>query len=115
MQVEKMKVLAGRTVILFPDVDAYEDWKKQAKTLTFCKVIVSNVLEKRASFEQRSAKIDIADMIIDELKDGYVPPKPEAEYQWLFGKPKTDLELMVETLPCIQHMIDELGLVEDRL
>jgi hypothetical protein len=70
-------------------------------------------LEKYASSEQRAAKIDIADVFIEKLKGGYVPPKPEAEYQWLFGKPKTDLELMVETLPCIQHLIDELRLVED--
>lgn len=113
MAVEKMKVLAGRTVIMFPDVDGYEEWKERAKTLTFCKVNVSDALEKHASPEQRAAKIDIADVFIDELKGGYVPPKPEAEYQWLFGKPKTDLELMMETLPSIQHMIDELGLVED--
>ena len=113
MPVEKMKVLTGRTVILFPDVDAYEVWKKQAETLAFCKITVSDALEKHASPEQRAAKIDIADVFIDELKGGYVPPKPEAEYQWLFGKPKTDLQLMMETLPSIQHMIDELGLVED--
>lgn len=113
MAVEKMKVLSGRTVIMFPDVDGYEEWKERAKTLSFCKVIVSNALEKYASSEQRAAKIDIADVFIEKLKGGYVPPKPEAEYQWLFGKPKTDLELMVETLPCIQHLIDELRLVED--
>lgn len=113
MPVEKMKVLTGRTVILFPDVDAYEVWKKQAETLAFCKVIVSDALEKHASPEQRAAKIDIADVFIENLKRGYIPPKPEAEYQWLLGMSKTDLEIMIEKLPCIQHMIDELGLVED--
>lgn len=113
LSLEKMKVLKGRTVVMFPDVDGYEEWKERAKTLSFCKVIVSDALEKYASSEQRAAKIDIVDVFIEKLKGGYVPPKPEAEYQWLFGKPKTDLELMVETLPCIQHMIDELGLIED--
>jgi hypothetical protein len=113
MPVEKMKVLTGRTVILFPDVDAYEVWKKQAETLTFCKVNVSDALEKHASPEQRAAKIDIADVFIENLKRGHIPPKPEAEYQWLFGKSKSDLEIMTEKLPCIQQMIDELGLVED--
>lgn len=113
MPVEKMKVLTGRTVILFPDVDAYEVWKKQAETLAFCKITVSDALEKHASPEQRAAKIDIADVFIENLKRGHIPPKPEAEYQWLLGMSKTDLEIMIEKLPCIQYMIDELGLAED--
>lgn len=109
---EKMKVLSGRTVLMFPDVDGYNEWKERAKSLTFCKAIVSSALEKNVYAEQRAAKIDIADVLIDQIRDGWAPPKPADEYQWLFGKPKTDLELMLEALPCIQRLIDELGLIE---
>lgn len=110
---EKMKVLSGRTVLMFPDVDGYDKWVESAKTLTYCKTIVSDALEKNATPEQRAAKVDIADVLIAELKNGYVPPKPETEYQWLLGKPKTALESMLETQPAIQYLIDELGLVEE--
>jgi hypothetical protein len=114
MSDEKMKVLSGRTVILFPDVDGYNEWTEKAKTLTFCKTIVSDALEKNASHEQHAAKIDIADVLIDELKNGFVPPKPEEEYKWLFCMtPKSDMERVIEEHPFIRLLIDELGLVED--
>ena len=113
MAVEKLKVLSGRTVILFPDVDGYEEWTERAKELTFCKTIVSDALEKNATPEHRAAKIDIADVFIAKLKGDYVPPRPEKEYQWLFGKTKTDLDLMINQYPFIQIMVDELELVSD--
>ena len=110
---EKMKVLSGRTVIMFPDVDGYMDWTERVRTFTFCKLTVSDVLEKNATDEERTAKIDIADWLIGQLRSGYAPPVPEKEYLWLFGKPKTNLEQMIEEQPHIQRLIDELGLVLD--
>ena len=113
LSIDKMKVLSGRTVIMFPDVDGFDEWTQQAKKLTFCKVCVSDVLEKNATDEERSKKIDIADWLIIQLKEGYTPPMPDEEYRWLFGQPKTDLERMVEEHPFIQMMVDELGLAEE--
>jgi hypothetical protein len=66
---DKMKVLKGRNVIMFPDVDGFNEWSERAKELTFCKsVIVSDVLEKNATDEQRAKKIDIADWIVEDLR-----------------------------------------------
>lgn len=120
LSVDKMKVLAGRMVIMFPDVDGFKEWTEKAKEFTFCKdIIVSNALEKNATDDQRAAKIDIADVLVDKLRSGDYPiPKPTEEYHWLFyqwttTKPKSDLELMIEERPHIQHMIDELGLVSE--
>lgn len=120
LSVDKMKVLAGRTVIMFPDVDGFKEWTEKAKEFSFCKdVIVSDALEKNASDDQRAAKIDIADVLVDKLRSGDYPiPEPTEEYHWLFyqwmtAKPKSDLELMIEERPHIQHMIDELGLVPE--
>ena len=31
LSIDKLKVLKGRTVIMFPDVDGYEYWKNKAK------------------------------------------------------------------------------------
>jgi len=64
----KMKVLKGRTVILFPDVDGYFTWKEKAAELTFCKVTVSDVLEKNATPEERDAQIDIADWLVGRMR-----------------------------------------------
>ena len=63
---EKLRVLTGRTVLLFPDADGYAEWKKRAEGMTFCKVMVSD-LEKNATPEQKAAHIDIADWIIYQI------------------------------------------------
>ena len=99
---------------MFPDADGFKEWKEKAKEFTFCKVTVSDVLEKNATDEEKANKIDISDWLIKQLKDGYAPPIPTEEYQWLFGvKPKSDLDLMIEGHPFIQTMIDELELKRD--
>ena len=114
LSIDKMKVLSGRTVIMFPDADGFKEWTEKAKEFTFCKVTVSDVLEKNATDEEKANKIDISDWLIKQLKDGYAPPIPTEEYQWLFGfKPKSDLDLMIEEHPFIQTMIDELELKPD--
>lgn len=113
LSVEKMKVLAGRKVLMFPDSDGFDEWEKRAKEFAFCDVSVSRLLEDmNLTDEQREAKIDIADLLEVGLKNGtFAPPVPDDEYKWLFGETKTDLEKMIETLPDIQRLIDELQLV----
>jgi hypothetical protein len=63
------KVLKGRNVILFPDLNAYSDWKRKGELLSAvaeCKVVVSQLIEKRATEEQRKAGLDIADFLLDK-------------------------------------------------
>lgn len=60
----KMKVLQGRSVVLFPDVDGFEKWSENAKTYSFCDATVCDALEKYASDKDRELKIDIADVFI---------------------------------------------------
>lgn len=103
----KMKVLAGRTVIFFPDVDGYREWTERTKALTFCRsVTVSDLLEKNATEEDRIAKIDIADLLLCQWeKDRRMaenPPLVEAERM---------LQEMVKRNPALQTLIDTLGLV----
>lgn len=50
---EKLRVLSGRTLLLFPDADAYAEWKERADGMTFCKVMVSDLIEKNATPEQK--------------------------------------------------------------
>ncbi len=64
MREEKLRVLSGRTVLLFPDADAYAEWKQRAESMYFCKVVVSDIIERNATPKQKEAHIDIADWII---------------------------------------------------
>ena len=52
---EKLHVLTGRTVLLFPDADGYAEWKQRAGSMNFCKAIVSDIIEKNATPSKRLA------------------------------------------------------------
>ena len=70
LTVAKLRPLAGRRVILFPDTDetgqTYRDWYDVAEAAADVlgqPFTVSSILEKRATAAQKAAKIDIADMV----------------------------------------------------
>ena len=82
LSVQTLQPLRDMRVILFPDTDksgaTYNDWLKVAtdynKTLPKDSknfVTVSNILERHATDDQKSRKIDIADFVIESLT-----PKP---------------------------------------
>jgi hypothetical protein len=58
---ERCKVVKGRTVMLYPDLNAYNKWEAKAKELGFK---VSNVLETKASEEEKRQGLDIADYLL---------------------------------------------------
>ena len=70
LNVAKLRPLAGRRVILFPDTDetgdTYREWYEVAQAATDVfghPVTVSSLLEQHATKAQKTAKIDIADML----------------------------------------------------
>lgn len=70
LSVSRLKPLAGRKVILFPDTDedgqTYRDWYNIAQAASdqlSQPFTVSSILELRATPAQRKAKIDIADLL----------------------------------------------------
>lgn len=71
--IEVMKVLSGRKVILFPDTDidgkTFDDWGNKAKSFTFFKCHVSDILERYATKAEKMAKIDIGDWLIKSLEE----------------------------------------------
>lgn len=84
--VEKCKVLKGRKVILFPDLGAYDDWVDRAKELsTIANVSLSDLLERKATDEEREQGLDLADYLIrfdhNSFSNFKQPPKPEAAIQ----------------------------------
>lgn len=64
---DKVKVLRGRKVILFPDASKegkiYKKWKAKAEKFNFK---ISDLLEREAIAEQKEAGVDIADFLIKQ-------------------------------------------------
>ena len=77
LSVARLSPLQGRRIILFPDTDetgqTYRDWyaiAEAAASVFDHPVTVSSILEQRATPAQRTAKIDIADLLIyNEFKE----------------------------------------------
>ena len=91
---ETMSVLRDRNVTLFPDLGAYEIWSQKASILSgICqRVVVSDLLEKNATDEQRSRGLDLADFFLEE------PTKRQI------------LQSMILRFPVLQQLIDDLEL-----
>ena len=107
LAIQKMKVLANRTVIFFPDVDGYREWTECVKAFSFCRSIkVSDVLEQNATEADRKKKIDIADLILRDWQSlrQYREDTPLARAQRMIRE-------MTERNPALQMLIDTLGLV----
>lgn len=96
---ECLSVLRNRDVVLMPDLGAWNVWNKKALLLKdIChSVHMSDILEQRATEEQRAAGLDIADFLLME----------ETKQQIL--------QRMIQRNPALQLLIDalDLELVED--
>ena len=102
-----MRVLAGRTVIFFGDVDGYHEWTERTRSFTFCRsVTVSDFLERNATEEDRTAKVDIADLLLSQWKED----RRRAEDTPLASAERM-LQEMVRHYPALQTLIDTFGLV----
>ena len=106
MKEDKLRVLSGRTVLLFPDEDGYTEWKQRAESMTYCKAIVSDLIEKHATPKQKADHIDIADWIIFQIQEG----KLMSTANHLVEAEKI-LQRMIKKNPVLQKLIDELDLV----
>lgn len=62
---EKCRVLKGRTVMLFPDLNGFENWTSKAQEFShLATFVVSDLLERKATEEERAAGLDLADYLI---------------------------------------------------
>jgi uncharacterized protein DUF6371 len=61
------RILTGKRVILFPDANAYGLWCEKAKLLEAvagCRVVVSDIIEKFATAEEKAKGLDLADYLL---------------------------------------------------
>ena len=109
LSIDKLRVLKGRTVILFPDVDGYDYWNQKTKEIEAigCKVMVSDLLEKNASAQDRANKIDLADWLIRELQR----PQPLETIHKHFTDEEKALHRLAAINPDVYSLIDDLDLV----
>ena len=61
---ERLKVLYGRDVVAFPDVDGYTTWCEKVKDFPDLNISVSNLLQSNVTPEDMENHIDIADWLI---------------------------------------------------
>jgi hypothetical protein len=74
--------------------------------MTYCKAIVSDLIEKHATPKQKADHIDIADWIIFQIQEG----KLMSTANHLVEAEKI-LQRMIKKNPVLQKLIDELDLV----
>ena len=82
LNASKCSILKGRTVILFPDLNAFEKWKKRAEGFShIASFQISDLLEKSASEAERRNGLDIADYLERfSLREYLKGESPSSEY-----------------------------------
>ena len=61
----KCKCLASRTVVLYPDLNAFEKWSLKAKEFSHIALFtVSDLLERKATEAEKKEGLDLADYLI---------------------------------------------------
>lgn len=67
LTLDKCKALKGRKVVLFPDLNAFDEWHKKSLELSAklpgTRFVVSDILEKNASVAERKDALDLADYL----------------------------------------------------
>ena len=62
---EYAQVLKGRSVTLFPDIGAYQDWSEKMESFSaFCDISISNLLESKSGAFEKNEGLDLADYLI---------------------------------------------------
>lgn len=109
LTVEKCSVLAGRNVVLYPDLGAFEKWSDKAfeiRKSCNCRITVSKLLEKIATPEDKEKGFDIADYLIEQHCS---KPQPVPQIQSRFTIP---LQNMIDHNNSLLILIDKLQLEE---
>ena len=86
LQPRKFQVFSNRKVLLFPDADAYSDWKEKAVRAqrNGFDVRISNLIEAHGAEIEKQSGFDLADYLISEIKQKM---KSKTAYESLVRNP----------------------------
>lgn len=78
---DKLDVLKGRKILVYPDVDAFDEWVEAFAQKPYLSATVSSYLEDNCTQEEREAQVDIADLLIKwkQEREAAVPGVPTVE------------------------------------
>ena len=108
---DRLQVLKGRKIVAFADVDGYQEWKEKLSQVRGLDIMISDVLEKNATEEDRNNHVDIADLLIRQHRKDHIPITPVEERRDLMKHPTF---LKLKELVNISNM-EELALLIDDL
>lgn len=103
LSAEKCKVLQGRSVTLFPDLNGFEKWRIKAKEISrvfpSIRFTVSDLLERKASETERQQGLDLADYLIRfDYRDFQLQEQPEHQQ----SAPEQPQQAVIETVQELQ-------------
>jgi hypothetical protein len=78
---DRLQVLRDRKVVAFPDVDGFFEWKEKLSRVPEVEIVVSDVLEKHATVEDRRNHVDIADLLIRQHRKEHLAITPVEKYE----------------------------------
>jgi hypothetical protein len=97
----KCETLRGRKVVLFPDLNGFEKWSVKAKEYGFK---VSDLLERKATEDQKKEGLDIADFLLNfKIKDfeiiiskDFPLQKRKSKQGWEFSEGSLEVHRIVQ-------------------
>ena len=117
LNIDKCKCLAGRNIVLFPDLSikqpnrmtAFEVWSAKAAEIMRaykCKIIVSDLLERKATETDRQKGLDIADYLINEQR----AKMPQNEIKQAISESKTAIPEPLAPEPINKKSFFDIGM-----
>lgn len=105
---EKCKVLRGRNVILFPDLNGFEKWSNKAKELSqlfpTARFIVSDLLENNATESAKQQGLDLSDYLIQFDYKAFQQQEQQKQQQKIFEQSQPKEIAEVQDLQSVKVM-----------
>lgn len=109
---DKCQVLAGRKVVLFPDLNAFDIWSSKAKELSHLATFtISDLLERKATQEEREQGLDLADYLLRFYYKEFTEPEPAEKHT----EPVNDYEVttgFIKSKQALENWLPEITELE---